>query len=50
MTIFCVRVELATENIVGSYAHDEHGVCIATVLNEGRLNWVFEQAGVPYGP
>jgi hypothetical protein len=27
----------------------EHNSCILTLPNEGRLNWVFEQAGVAYG-
>jgi hypothetical protein len=47
---FRARVELAAENIVGSYTRGEHDVCIASVPNEGRVNWVFEQASVPYGP
>jgi hypothetical protein len=34
---FCATVELAAE-------------CLATVPNRGRLNRVFEQGGVPYGP
>jgi hypothetical protein len=46
---FWVRVELAAENVVGSYARGEHDVCVAVVPNEGRLNQVFEQASVPYG-
>jgi hypothetical protein len=47
---FHVRVEHATENIVGSYAREEHDVCIASVPNGGRVNRVFDQAGMPYGP
>jgi hypothetical protein len=47
---FRARVELAVENVVGSYAHWEHDVCITAVPNKGRLNRVFEQAGMPYGP
>jgi hypothetical protein len=43
-------VELATVNVVGRYARGEHDVCIALVLNMGRLNRVFEQVDVPYGP
>jgi hypothetical protein len=35
---------------VGSYARGEHYVCTAVVPNKGRLNRVFEQGGVPYGP
>jgi hypothetical protein len=47
---FRPRVELAAENVVLSYVREEHDVCITAVPNEGRLNRVFEQAGVPYGP
>jgi hypothetical protein len=47
---FRARVELAVENVVGSYAGGEHDSCIAAVPNEGRLNQVFEQADMPYGP
>jgi hypothetical protein len=46
---FRARVELAIENVLGSYASGEHDACIAAVPNEGRLNQVFEQADVPYG-
>jgi hypothetical protein len=35
---FRARVERATENVMGSYAHREHDVCITSVLNEGRVN------------
>jgi hypothetical protein len=44
------RVELAVTSIIGRYAHGEHDVCVATVPNGGRVNRVFELAGVPYGP
>jgi hypothetical protein len=47
---FRARVELAAVNVVGRYARGEHDACIAVVLNMGRLNRVFEQASVPYGP
>jgi hypothetical protein len=47
---FRVRVELAAANVVGRYACGEHKVCVAAVSNEDRVNRVFEQAGVPYGP
>jgi hypothetical protein len=46
---FQVRVELATVNVVGRYACREHDACFAVVLNKGRVNRVFERAGVPYG-
>jgi hypothetical protein len=32
---FWARVELATVNVVGRYAHGEHDACIATVPNDG---------------
>jgi hypothetical protein len=44
------RVELVTANIVGRYARGEHDVCVAALPNGGRVNRVFEQAGVSYGP
>jgi hypothetical protein len=47
---FRVRVELDTENVVGSYARGEFDLCIVSVSNVARVNRVFEQAGVPYGP
>jgi hypothetical protein len=47
---FLVRVELDTKNVVGSYRHAEHDVCIKLMWNIGRLKWVFEKAGVAYGP
>jgi hypothetical protein len=47
---FLARVELAAVNVVGSYAHGEHEACIAMMPNKGRLNRVFEQASMPYGP
>jgi hypothetical protein len=47
---FWVRVELATVNVVGQYAHREHKACVETMSNEGWVNRVYEQAGVPYGP
>jgi hypothetical protein len=47
---FRARVELAAENVVGSYIHREHDVCILALPNRDRLNRVFEQAGVPYCP
>jgi hypothetical protein len=47
---FLVRVELVAENVVGSYIRGEHEVCILVLPNGGRLNWVFEQASVAYGP
>jgi hypothetical protein len=47
---FHARVELADENVMRSYACGEHDACLTTVPNGGRLNHVFEQASVPYGP
>jgi hypothetical protein len=43
-------VELATTNVVGRYTRGEHKVCVEVLLNQVRVNWVFEHAGVPYGP
>jgi hypothetical protein len=47
---FRARVELAIAYVVGRYARGEHKVCVEVVPNRGRVNWVFEHAGVPYGP
>jgi hypothetical protein len=47
---FLARVELEAEDIVGSYTKVEHDACLAHVCNRGRLNRVFELAGVTYGP
>jgi hypothetical protein len=47
---FRARVGLAATNVVGWYARGEDKVCVETVQNRGRVNMVFEQAGVPYGP
>jgi hypothetical protein len=44
------RVELATMNVVDRYARKEHKVCVEMVPNGDRVNKVFEQASVPYGP
>jgi hypothetical protein len=46
---FLARVELSAENVVGSYGRTEHDACVLALLNGGRLNWVFEKAGVAYG-
>jgi hypothetical protein len=43
-------VELEAENVVGSYSHPEHEACLKCLQNGGRLNRVFELAGVAYGP
>jgi hypothetical protein len=47
---FRVTVEVAAANVIGRYARGEHDTCIAVVPNNGRLNRVFEQDGVPYQP
>jgi hypothetical protein len=47
---FCVMVELATTISVGRYTCGEHKVCFEVLPNRGRVNQVFECAGVPYGP
>jgi hypothetical protein len=47
---FLVMVELGAENVLGSYIRTEHDACGLALLNGGRLNRVFEQAGVAYCP
>jgi hypothetical protein len=47
---FLASVELGTENVVGGYIHMEHDACILLLPNDGRLNRIFEQAGVAYSP
>jgi hypothetical protein len=47
---FLARVKLGAENVVGSYIRTEHHACISLRPKGGRLNWVFKQAGVAYGP
>jgi hypothetical protein len=47
---FLARVELEAEGIAGSYTKPEHDACLAHMHNGGRLNRVFELAGVTYGP
>jgi hypothetical protein len=44
------RVEQEARNIMGSYTRVEHNACVANLLNNGRLNYVLEVAGVSYGP
>jgi hypothetical protein len=43
---FLARLELGAENVVGSYSRAEHNVWIQSLPNGGRLNQVFEKAGV----
>jgi hypothetical protein len=43
-------VELEAESAVGSYSRPEHDVCVASVPKGGRLNPMFDLAGVLYGP
>jgi hypothetical protein len=43
-------VELGAENVVGSYDRAERDACVNALPNGGRLNRVFEKAGVTYGP
>jgi hypothetical protein len=48
---FLAMVETDAEKVLGSYASREHGACMAAKLpNGGRLNRVFDQMVVPYGP
>jgi hypothetical protein len=45
---FLATVETNAEKILGSYGPREHEACmIAKLLNNGCLNWVFEQMGGP---
>jgi hypothetical protein len=46
---FQVMVEMDAEKILGSYGPREHDACMMVKLpNDGHLNWVFKQMGVPY--
>jgi hypothetical protein len=48
---FLAKVETNVEMILGSYGPKEHDALMTAKLpNGGRLNWVFEQMGVPYAP
>jgi hypothetical protein len=47
---FRARVEIAEANIVGRYTCRENMVCDETLPNGGRVNKIFEHAGVPYEP
>jgi hypothetical protein len=47
---FLARVEQEARNIVGGYTRTEHKACLASIPNNGRLNYVLELAGVSYGP
>jgi hypothetical protein len=47
---FLARVKLEAESVVDSYSRPKHDACVASVLNRGRLNHVFELAAVAYGP
>jgi hypothetical protein len=44
------RLELGAKNVMGSYGRMEHEACIQEVPNGGRLNQVFNKAGMVYGP
>jgi hypothetical protein len=41
---FLPRVKLEAESVVGGYSHLEHDACVASLLNGGRMNRVFELA------
>jgi hypothetical protein len=47
---FVERVELEMKSVAVSYSRPAHDVCVAGLLNGGRLNRVFELVGVPYRP
>jgi hypothetical protein len=36
--------------VIGRYTRGEHQACIETLPNRGRVNRVFEYAGMPYEP
>jgi hypothetical protein len=47
---FLARIELYIKGIMGSYTSLEHDACIMNLHNGGRLNRMFELAGMAYGP
>jgi hypothetical protein len=48
---FLAKVETDVKQILGSYGPKEHDAFLDVKLpNGGRLNWMFEQMGVPYAP
>jgi hypothetical protein len=48
---FLEMMETNAEKVLGSYGPREHDACMVMKLsNDGHLNRVFEQMGIPYGP
>jgi hypothetical protein len=47
---FLAKVELAVENVVGSYCRAKHDACIKSLPNECHLNRVLEKARIAYAP
>jgi hypothetical protein len=43
-------VELEPENVVKEYSRAKHDAYFKSLPNGGRLNWVFEKAGIAYVP
>jgi hypothetical protein len=44
------KVEQEARNTVDGYTCTEHEVCVASLPNNGCLNYVLKVAGVAYGP
>jgi hypothetical protein len=45
------EVETEAENVLGSFGPQEYdALCMVNIPNDGRLNRVLEQIGVPYAP
>jgi hypothetical protein len=48
---FLVKVESDIERILGSFSPNEYDALVMVkLLNNGHLNWVFEQMGIPDAP
>jgi hypothetical protein len=45
---FITKVAERAEKLVGRYNLKEHEACVAHIPNNGRLNRVFEEAGIEY--
>ena len=41
---------MKTTFLLGKYKSEEHAACIEQIPNNGRMNRVFEEMGVPYAP
>jgi hypothetical protein len=47
---FLAGVKLEAEGVAGGYTCPKHDAYVMSMQNRGRLNHVFELAGVTYGP